>query len=67
MLVTGAVHLASHLVTWLTSSLWVLVVSRAAAGASVHTMWAAVYSVLQETSLPRHRAATSAFINLSNE
>ena len=36
-------------------------------GASVHTLWEAAFTLTQETTLPSHRTATSAAINISEQ
>ena len=33
----------------------------------MHTLWEAAFTLTQETTLPRHRPATSAAINISEQ
>ena len=83
ILVTGLLHTAANLAAWQCGGVAVLVAARCPLysavlyctvlycrcllGASVHTLWEAAFTLTQETTLPRHRTATSAAINISEQ
>ena len=57
------VHIISSFLTWLSPNFWVFLIGRMLVGGSIHSAWAGLFILLQETTPRQHRTITSGLMN----
>ena len=58
-----AIHIISSLVTWFSQNFWVFLIGRIFVGGSIHSAWAGLFILLQETTPQQHLTLTSGMMN----
>jgi len=63
ILTMAVVNIISSFVTWLSPNFWVFLIGRMFVGASIHSIWAGLYILLQETTPRQYRTFTAGLMN----
>eukprot|EP00092_Neocalanus_flemingeri_P035998 GFUD01039196.1.p1 GENE.GFUD01039196.1~~GFUD01039196.1.p1 ORF type:complete len:521 (-),score=88.36 GFUD01039196.1:44-1606(-) len=59
----AVIHIISSFVTWFSPNFWVFLIGRMFVGGSIHSAWAGLFILLQETTPRQHRTLTSGLMN----